>query len=267
METTIFEIPIAENKKITTNENNVTHKLFMYGFNTAENSSQIKNITSNENYKDCLLFNWKKTNIYHELFEIISLFKLFDKSHDILKNDYYDVLNEISHDLKKKQTFVKNKASFTVHKFNNNSEEIANTFEKKCSAIIHFNDARTNDNVSAIYCISSMFKQAYIVKPIASPFINDECYLLLMDFEGNAIKTFGNVNEFSNNYSEIIKKFNTVLISEKYKLTSTINKYISNKIFKGETYDKMIAEQKKNTEIWNDLFSKNKADLKKMIKK
>ena len=264
METIIFEIPIPDNKKIETNENNKSHKLFMYGFNTAENSSQIKNITSNENYKDCLLFNWKKSNTYHELFEIISLFKLFDKSHDILKNDYNDVLNEISHDLKKKQTFVKNKASFSVQKYNSTS---ANTFEKKCSAIIHFDDARTNDNVSAIYCLSSMFKQAYIVKPVASPFINDDCYVVLIDFQGNTIKTFGNVSEFSNDYSEIIKKFNTILISEKYALASKIKKYISNKIFKGESYDNMIAEQKKNTEIWNDLFLKNKADLKKMIKK
>ncbi len=228
-------------------------------------------------------FNYDKFDkTYAELWEIISNFKLLDNNKSIstshtetitniainyqklrANNKKYDIV-DIESD--KKVDLVIDKISdvdidenavvqyilLKLHKY----------LEKQSigsSMVLEMFGTQTQVTIELIYYLSSLYTQAYIIRPIISSDFSDEKYLVLINLREKNIfpKIISsddtyivslNVPKIPISLTSIVQCINSYIMPKKYNRYKIIKNYLDTKVYEGATYQDMINTQNKNTQ-------------------
>ncbi|AGD92433.1 putative FtsJ-like methyltransferase [Megavirus lba] len=235
-------------------------------------------------------FNYDKFDkTYAELWEIISNFKLLDNNKSIstshtetitniatnyqklrANNKKYDIV-DIESD--KKVDLIIDKISdvdidenavvqyilLKLHKY----------LEKQSigsSMVLEMFGTQTQVTIELIYYLSSLYTQAYIIRPIISSDFSDEKYLVLINLREKNIfpKIISsddtyivslNVPKIPTSLTSIVQCINSYIMPKKYNRYKIIKNYLDTKVYEGATYQDMINAQNKNTQNWMDIYT------------
>jgi len=137
---------------------------------------------------------------------------------------------------------------------------IPNKAETGSSLIVQVMSCQTCIMSEIIYYLSTLYQEAYIIKPLASSLLSDEKYLVLCGLK-KGIKKFG-IEKFSSktyltglgitlpdDYVRMIQCLNSELIPKKFNNYCIITEYLANKNYEGASYQELYEKQ--NTNIKN----------------
>lgn len=317
MEPIIYALPKI-NDKIELNKSNFyfdenpSPKLIKYGFNNITDSLDLASIIAVPQHRAGLKFDFERRDAnsittrastelglkkfnqnFAEIWEILSLFGLLDKSQTIATN-HPDILQNITKlyeqitstktnstvaDLKSKT------ASLVVYKYSDIDidenaaidiiiSHLPNLLPMQnpgASMVIQLFSLQTQTSAEIIYYLSSLYDAAYLVKPTISSDLSDSKYLVLIglkekssiDIPSHAeniyLASMG-IDSLQNDFVTKIQCMNAKVIPAKYSKYIQIKNFLDTKVYEGSAYQEMMEIQNNNTNKWIRMFTdKNSA--------
>jgi hypothetical protein len=235
-------------------------------------------------------FSIKSANqTFAELWEILNFFGILGTKQQIMTNEEDAVNNVVDIYLKisasKHKITVnpikstKDKATVVIKKYSDididenavvqfiidDLPELMNSQEKGSNLILQIFSIQTQVMVELIYYLSTLYTEAYIVKPMIDSDLFDSKYLVLLGLKEsvkisipkhakNAFLACILDHPIPESVSIVVQCLNTELIPKKIYIYDTIKKYLDSKVYEGATYQEMIELQNKNTMKWLETF-------------
>jgi len=235
------------------------------------------------------LFKTKKFNQdFAEFWEILNLFgiittnqNIYTSHPDTLKEiiSSYQKLTKSKNTLSVMETPSKGKATTVIYKYSsieidenaliqfliNTLPNLLTTQAKGSNMIIQLFALQTQTSAEIIYYLSTLYNEAYLIKPIVSSDLSDSKYLILLGLKTptsfNVPKHSENIylisiglQSLADNLSMVIQCMNSDIIPKKYNRYNQIKVYLDSKVYEGATYQEMLERQHKNTEKWLELY-------------
>uniref|UniRef100_A0A6G6AC57 Divergent methyltransferase n=1 Tax=Borely moumouvirus TaxID=2712067 RepID=A0A6G6AC57_9VIRU len=234
-------------------------------------------------------FNYGEFNKkYAELWEIINNFELLDNSNNIATSHPEIVTNisvnynKLRNKDNKHQIFgldTNKKCNLVIDRFSdvdveenavvqyiiNHLSNLLNIQQVGSNMVIQMFSIQTQTSAEFIYYLSSLYNQAYLMRPMISSDFSDEKYLVLIglkqtpifpDFlnsEDTYILSFGlNV---PGDIMSIIQCINSYIMPKKYIQYNKIKQYLDTKVYEGATYQDMINSQNKDVQDWMNTYT------------
>lgn len=235
-------------------------------------------------------FGIKKFDLnFAKIWELLVLFPLLDKNQTISVSNDTDVVTveEIIKMYKKiktatnKYTVTKNStsASLIIYKYSDIDIEenaaihfIIKSLPKLLSSqttgsnmIIQLFDLQTKTTAELIYYLSSIYNEAYLLKPTVIFDLSDEKYLVLIGLKKPTVFKFPKndanlflyslgLDNIPDDIVTIIQCMNAHLMPKKYNKYKQIKEYLNIKVYEGATYQDMIKSQNTYTKKWLETF-------------
>ena len=303
MQPIIYQLPVINEKldpKIQTSSN-PSPKLIKYGFNQMSDKFDVISLTKNNHYRAGLNVDFNRSEIQNmgkEVFgikldqdfcifwEIMNLFGMLNMNQTVVSNvastinQIFSVFNKL---MKKKLTSkayekLPSKEKFTVfiQKYSdvdltedNIVQLILTDLEKQStpgtSAIFQIFSTQTMIMTELIYYLSSLYNEAYIIKPLTSSNLSDEKYLVLNGLKKGAKllvipKMKSNTYIHSLNlslpveFTMIIQCINAETIPKKFMTYQRIESFLMENVPEGATYQELIKKQNEYMVDWIKIF-------------
>lgn len=288
-------------------------RLLKYGFNNITEQLDLETITSVEQYRAGLNFDFENNNensistklsilfkvknidiTFAEFWEILILFGLLKKDQNIYTSNA-KTMNDITNaylnmsDTKNKYNITdsektKSGISLVVYKYadsnvdidenvgaqllSNNLTDLISMQNKGASMIIQLFGMQTQISAEFIYYLSSLYNEAYLIKPIVSSDLSNSRYIVLIGLKDSvSIIPFKSKSK-NNTYlksiglthipvaiENVIQCMNAKIIPMRYNTYNKIKEYLNTKVYEGATYKQMIQTQYENADKWSNLFS------------
>jgi hypothetical protein len=285
-------------------------QLVKYGFNNIK--MDMIALTSNQYYQVGLAFDFTRKDKdslitkgakyfknlnqpFCELWEIITLFDLFSTTQTISTNQQ-DTVKDI---ITAYQQLTKSKHKYTVQTKNislaiyyyspidldENTHiqlltadlpDILASNSKGGNLIIQLFGTQTAITAELIYYLTSLYTEAYFVKPMTTSDLSDCKYLVLLGLKGAATLVIPKHNK--NHYLSTIglkiptaitiaiQCINSVTFARKLSTYCHITSYINRKILEGPIKDEMVATQNAHVMKWLELVTDPKR-MKQLLDK
>jgi hypothetical protein len=290
-------------------------KLLKYGFNQTMENLDIISITDNPYYKSGLNFDFDRKDSlsirekckdtfgsiddykkFCTYWEVLIMFGFLDSNLTILTSEQ-TILKEIGSIHKKlfksKATigFPKTKVDLVFQTYSTvNLEENAlihllmqdlpNLLAKQSKGstmILQIFGLYTQIMVELIYYLSTLYDNAYLMKPEIVSNLSDEKYLILDGLIGEPKIKYPkskmylssiSIGEIPQPIINMIQCMNSTLVSNKLSAYHYIKSYLASNVFEGIRHDDMIKKQNTHTDNWIETFTSNKLEglLEKIIK-
>lgn len=271
--------------------NNLNPQLIKYGYNLEENDLNISELVENKYYHNGIVVDYEEIvtklalskKITLSSIQLIEILKLFNFNNmtchsNVSVLELKDV--NITLNTTKKKTYDLIIHLFSTSEINTINE---NTFTvmiikqlhelfkfqtKGSSMILQLGEIKTIPMVQLIYFLSSSYENSYLIKPMTSVEISSESYIIL-DKLINEIK----FPEFKNSKNYIdklydddipevinntIKYFNLNLTVLKLNVYFSIKKYLDDKVYEGDLYQKIKKQREEMIKFWSNTFIKGK---------
>lgn len=236
---------------------------------------------------------------FAEFWEILNLFGMLETNQNIytthlevIKNivDVYQKISGTKNNfsvLGKIDSNSKGKASLIIHKYSdididenaavqfitNNLTNLLESQSKGASMVLQLFNLQTQITAELMYYLSTLYEEAYLIKPTVSSDLSDNKFLVLLGLK--SVSTFPTISRpeklylvsigLQHNLSEldtVVQCMISDLIPKKYKKYNQIKEYLDTKVYEGATYQELMQTQDKNTTQWLETF----IDLTKMKK-
>ena len=230
---------------------------------------------------------------FAEFWEIIALFSLFNTNQTIVTTHGDTIADIIAAYQKIYSNKAKlavasgksaNKATLVIHKFSeididenaviqliiNDLPHLLDIQVKGASMILQLFGSQTQTTAEIIHYLSTLYDEAYLIKPTVTSDLSDSKYLVLIGLSDKArltvpkhakdlyLNSIGIVTP--NDLVATIQCFNSIVIPKKYRKYNQIKSYLDTKVYEGITYQEMIRAQNENTDKWLETFT----DMTKM---
>lgn len=132
--------------------------------------------------------------------------------------------------------------------------------------ILQIFNLQTQVMTELVYLLSSLYANAYIIKPAVTSELSDQKYLVLMGLkdyyhfsdpelkEKRYVVSMG-LKNIPNELDVLFQCINSELIPKKYKRYQIIKNYLDSNVFEGASYQEMIQKQNGNINEWIETFS------------
>lgn len=299
---------IKLNPKITT-DHNASPKLVKYGFNKMTDSFDLINLTKDNRYRIGLNFDFDrsdKDSIIHQgkkifgssfnedfciFWEILSLFSMLHIKHVILTNrdtiinHIITAYNKISNKKVASKAYEilppKEKPTLIIKKYSDielNEDAIVQLIltdlqktNLGSNMILQIFSSQTIIMTELIYFLSTLYDEAYIVKPTISSILSDEKYIVLIGLKKDA-KLFdipkmkqnvyiSSINiSLPEDYTTTIQCINSELIPKKYLSYYNTKSYLISGSYEGTVYQEMLQQQNLYITNWLTIYKNGKSD-------
>lgn len=233
---------------------------------------------------------------FAELWEVLNLFRLLDSDQKIYTSREEAITEIISSyqklsGSKNKYSLIdrkkKEKATLVIYRYSdididenaavqlivNDLNSLLIVQEKNSNMIIQLFGLQTQISLEIIFFLSSLYNDAYLLKPTISSDLSDGKYLVLIGLKtipdikfpkipDNTYLSSIGLKNIPNNFVGVIQCINSDTLPRKYKRFFIIKTYLDGKVYEGTTYQELIDNQNANSKKWLDTFS----DLTKMKK-
>ena len=281
---------IIEKLDISTLTNNLYYKTGLnFNFDRTDKNSireQCKKIFGLKSFDSYKLFC--------TYWEILNLIELINKNQHILVSDSDIAIFKEIENVHQKLFKSKGKLEFIKQKDKNTANLVFQTYStidldenaythllmndlhillskqtKGSNMVIQLFGIHTQIIVEIIYYLSSLYQEAYIVRPQVSSNLSDEKYLVLINLKSDPKLKYPkispnlylaniNVGLMPDIYINTIQCMNSELIPSKITTYNTIKTYLDGNVFEGIRYDEMIKNQDSLTESWITTFTDQK---------
>jgi len=239
--------------------------------------------------KSALKIKLNKSNnlVFAEFFEIIATFDLLAKKQSIWSNLDVDVIEEVVDSYQKNtgskisNTFLKKltkDASLIFYRLSDvDIEENAavhlimnqlSTFlsqPKNSTLVLQLFGLQTQISAEIIYYLTSLYDEAYLMKPVVSSSLSNSKYLILIGLKNNTkisvnkqptnqyLTSIG-LSNVPDSITTIIQCINSDLIPKRYLTYNLIKGYLDTKVYEGATYQALTEAQDKYTDQWLNIY-------------
>lgn len=236
------------------------------------------------------LFNVNVDLNFAEFWEIIYLFKLLDTNQTIYTNypkvvkdniKAYKHLSDKSHKYDVEDKIGKSKYSLIMYKYSDsnvdidenvgiqlladNLADLLNAQAKDGTMVLQLHGLQTQVNAELIYYLSSLYVDAYLMKPNVTSDLSNSVYIILVGLK-QPVKSppfnkskkpylssigLGHVPVETDN---VIQCINSTVIPLRYNTYNKIKSYLRTKVYEGSTYQNMISTQYTNVDKWINMY-------------
>jgi hypothetical protein len=243
---------------------------------------------------------------FAEFWEILNIFGLLNENQNIytthidtIKNitDTYDKLTNTKHKflISGGKIGKSTQASLVINKYSdididenaaiqliiNQLTDLLNIQEKGANMIIQLFSLQTQTSAEIIYYLTTLYREAYLMKPSATSDLSDSKYLILLGLKtipvllipehpDNVYLISLGLGSLPDNFVSVIQCMNADIIPKKYKAYGQIKSFLDTKVYEGATYQEMLKVQHENAVNWLEKFtypSKMKTILDEAVKK
>lgn len=232
---------------------------------------------------------------FAEFWEILNIFGLLNNNQNIytthpktIKNiisvyqNYTNskiIYNVIEKETKKSAKTTKTTANLTINKYSNididenaaiqfiinDLPDLFNIQNENSNMILQLFNMQTKTTAEIINYLTSLYNEAYLMKPTVTSDLSDNKYLILLGLkktqnftiplhpENIYLASLG-IKQISNDLVTIIQCMNSDIIPKKYKKYNKIKKYLDTKVYEGATYQEMLNTQNENAKKWLETF-------------
>lgn len=224
---------------------------------------------------------------FAEIWEILLLFSLLNTKQTIATN-HTNTLNEIvtlygqissSKPNISVSDLKTNSASLVIYKYSDinidenaaidiimkNLKQLLSIQNTGAAMILQLFSLQTQTSAEIIYYLTSLYNNAYLVKPVISSDLLDSKYLVLIglkeqtkfslpSYPENVYLISMDIGNLENDFVTKIQCMNSQIIPLKYKKYIQIKNFLDTKVYEGSTYQEMIDIQDKNTNKWIETF-------------
>lgn len=244
---------------------------------------------------------------FAEYWEIFVIFGFLKNNQTILTNDKKSIQDLVTCYINKfdsksnytiedleKQSKSKRMATLLVKKYSNADidenasiqlvvNDLSNLVKSQAigaNMVLQLFNLQTQTSVEIIYYISSLYNEAYLMKPIVTSDLSDSKYLVLLglkNIDPDSLNIFSKkklntklyltsigLKHLPDDMSTTIQCVNSQIIPKKYKKYNLIKTYLDTKVYEGATYQDMISSQNKLIKMWFDIFT-NPDNLKNIM--
>lgn len=297
MDPILFRIPLDNNTQIKLDriEYSANHapKLIKYGYTFSEYKMNFGTLTENKNYENGLYITEdvvKKefpntTNIVIKITEILNLFGLIKSGQNVYSGDIV-IPNMKNSNTKSYDLVIQNYNDAIINLIEENSillmlcRDLSNLLKmqnKGSSMIIQFTDMKTLPTVQLVAFLSSIYTEAYLLKPISSSELSSERFLVLIDLKDKVkvpeIVTQDFIvnlttNDIPDTVGNVIQCFNSEIMRLAISTYDKIKKYLDQQVSEGALYQEMMEKRKEFVDILRIRMTENQSEyLDNLIKK
>lgn len=133
------------------------------------------------------------------------------------------------------------------------------------SMVLQIFGLQTQTMAEIVYYLSSLYNEAYIMKPAIDSPLFDSRYIILINLRETIKATLPNYPDdqylislglqLPTELETIIQCMNSLIIPRKYKLYYLIKSYLDTRIYEGATYQEMVQNQNDKTNKWLSTFT------------
>ena len=146
-----------------------------------------------------------------------------------------------------------------------NLKQLLSIQKPGATMILQLFSLQTQTSAEIIYYLTSLYNDAYLVKPSISSDLLDSKYLVLIGlkeqtkfsppaYPENVYLISMGIGNLENDFVTKIQCMNSQVIPLKYKKYIQIKNFLDTKVYEGSTYQEMITIQEKNTDKWIETF-------------
>ena len=315
MDPIVYLLPHTDKEVLITTKKfqfdyNPSPRLIKYGYSSFDDQLNIHNLTENSYYRVGLNIDFTRDDdnsfavqgkkffkintinqTFAEIWEILNLFNLLDDE-SIISSNISEIKQLVKLHDKKHHIVEGTKANnLIIHKYSDvELEENAlvqlliddlpnflSSQNTKGNMVIQIFGIQTQTMVEIIYYLSTLYTEAYIVKPSVSSNISNNKYLVLIGYhkkvkfevpkhpKSSYLISIG-VDDIPNLITTSIQCFNSQTQSLKYHSYYRIKSYLDTKVYEGASYQELIELQNDNIQKWLTIYS-NPTDMKKLLDK
>lgn len=154
-----------------------------------------------------------------------------------------------------------------IQLLSNNLEKLLTIQDKGASMILQLFGLQTQISAEIVYYLSSLYNEAYLIKPLVISELSNSRYIVLKDLK-ELITSIPKFNSSSDTYltsiglkpipigiDNIIQCMNSFIMPIRQNKYYQIKKYMNTKVYEGGTYHEMIHVQNQNINNWTKFFS------------